>query len=482
MQVSFYNFNKRINSTARPTGSGTAIDCIIKDGSSQLAPTIRIKWSSGAAPVYNYAYISAFGGRYYFVADWTFEDRQWTAKLSVDVLATYKTNIGSLSKYVIRSASQSDVHVLDNYYPATGEALNYVKQANFGWAQYGSAGGAVVCTVVGQNDVPAGNYVAQAQIAVADVQLLINNLLNKISSEINIQDTPQGFGIFDLCAELIKIPSRMTDNLMKYVPDIMWFPFTNSNVSTPSNNLKAGIHEVLATNKYKWITNPVLTFTQTIDTSAFPGTDPDWEWSAPYASYILHFMPFGDIPIDSFDILRASSLSLQVKVDTVSGIAVLIVSTYAQELGTRVLTTRSAQLGIKLPYGGSSIDFAGMMGGAASAAVSAVNYFTGAEGATAAGLIGSVASAANLSNPSAYSSGATGSGASITGIASLYCRKLAHVPTDNAELGSPLCRTVTVNTLSGYVKLQDGDITSLTATDSELMQVKSYLEGGFFYE
>lgn len=483
MQVIFYNFNKKINSTARPTLSGKTIDCIIKDGSSQLSPTIRIKWSSGAAPVYNYAYIAAFGGRYYFVADWTFEDRQWTARLSVDVLATYKTNIGSLSKYVLRSASQSDDHVLDNYYPATGEALNYVKQANFGWSHYGSAGGAVVCTVIGNNSVPAGNYVAQAQIAVADTQLLINNLLNKISSEINIQDTPQGYGIFDLCAELIKIPSRMSDNLIKYVPDIMWFPFTNANVSNPSDNLKAGIHEVLATNKYKWITNPVLTFTQYIDTSAFPGTnDPDWEWAAPYASYTLHFMPFGDIPLDSFDILRATRLKLDVKVDTISGIAVLIITMEAGEMGGRVLTTRSAQLGIKLPYGGSSLDYAGMMSGAATAAVSAVNYFTGAEGATAAGMIGSVANAANLSNPSAYSSGATGTGASITGVASLYCRKLAHVPTDNAELGSPLCKTVTVNTLSGYVKLQDGDITSLTATDSELARVKSYLEGGFFYE
>ncbi len=482
MQVKFYNFNKRINSTAQPSGSaGTTIDCIIKDGSSQLSPTISLKWSSGAAPVYNYAYISAFGGRYYFVSDWIFQDRQWTARLRVDVLATYKGNIGTLSKYVLRSASQSNNHVLDNYYPATGEALNYNAQANFGWAQYGSAGGAVVATVIGKNTVPSGNYVAQAQIAVADTQLLINNLLDKISSEINISDDPD-FGLFDLCAELIKIPSRMSDNLIKYVPDMMWFPFTNSNTATPADNLKAGIHEVLAANKYKWITNPIVTFSQDISTSSFPGSDPDWEWAAPYASYTLHFMPFGDIPLDSFDILRSSKLTLQVKVDTISGIAVLIVSAYSGELGSRVLTTRSAQLGIKLPYGGSSLDVAGMMGGAAAAAVSAVNYFTGAEGATAAGLVGSVANAANLSNPSAYSSGATGTGASITGIATLYCRKLAHVPIDNAENGSPLCQMVTISTLSGFVKVKDGNITSLTGTDAELDAVKSYLEGGFFYE
>lgn len=482
MNVIFYNFNKRINSTARPTGSGTTIACIIKEGSSQLAPTIRIKWSSGAAPVYNYAYISSFGGRYYFVSNWTYEDRQWTASLTVDVLATYKSNIGNLTKYIIRSASAHDDHVLDNYYPATGEALNYATQANFSWAKYGTSGGAVIATVIGKNAVPAGNYVAQAQMSVADTQLLINNLLDRISSEINIEETSDPFGLFDLCAELIKIPSRMTDSLIKYVPDIMWFPFTNPNVSAPAANLKAGIHDVLATSKYNWITNPVLTFTQYIDVTAYPGADADWEWSAPYASYILHFMPFGDIPIDSLDVLRANRLRLDVKVDTISGVAVLIVSQEVGELLGRVLTTRSAQLGIKLPYGSASIDVAGMVGGSAAAAFSAVNLATGAEGATAAGVIGAVANAANVSTPSAYASGATGSGATIDGIATLYCRKLAHVPINNNEDGRPLCQLRQISTLSGFTKVTDGDITSLTAFDSELMQVKSYLEGGFFYE
>lgn len=481
MNVIFYFFNKKENSTARPTDSGAAIDCIIKDGSAVVNPTLRLKWSGAAAPLYNYAYIAGFQ-RYYFTREWRYIDRQWEVDLVCDVLATYKTNIGGLTKYVLRSASQSDDHVLDNYYPATGEALNYSKQANFGWAQYGSTGGAVIATVIGQNSIPAGNYVAQAQMSVADTQLLINNLLNRISSEIDIHETSDPFGLFDLCAELIKIPSRMTDSLIKYVPDIMWFPFTNPNVATPSENLKAGIHEVLATSKYNWITNPVLTFTQYIDTSTFPGSDPDWEWAAPYASYTLHFMPFGDIPLDSFDILRSTRLKLDVKVDTISGIAVLIITMEAGELGGRVLTTRSAQLGIKLPYGGSSIDYAGMMSGAATAAISAVNYFTGAEGATAAGLIGSVANAASLSNPSAYSSGATGTGASITGIASLYCRKLAHVPIDNDENGKPLCKLVQIDTLSGFTKVADGNITSMTASYPELMEVKSYLEGGFFYE
>lgn len=480
MQITFYNFNKRYNSTIRIARPGTAFDCIIKEGSSLLTPTIRLKWSSGAAPDYNYAFISAFGNRYYFIEEWTFEDRQWTARMTVDVLATYRPTIRSLTKYVLRSASQSDDHVLDNYYPATGEALNYSKQANFGWAHYGSAGGAVIATVIGHNSIPAGNYVAQAQMSVADTQLLINNLLNRISSEIDIHETSDPFGLFDLCAELIKIPSRMTDSLIKYVPDIMWFPFTNPNVATPSENLKAGIHEVLATSKYNWITNPVLTFTQYIDTSTFPGSDPDWEWAAPYASYTLHFMPFGDIPLDSFDILRSTRLKLDVKVDTISGIAVLIITMEAGELGGRVLTTRSAQLGIKLPYGSASLDVAGMMSGAATAAISAVNYFTGAEGATAAGLIGSVANAASLSNPSAYSSGSTGTGASITGIATLYCRKLAHVPIDNVENGKPLCKLVSLNTVSGFTKVSDGTITSLTATGSEIMQIKSYLEGGYF--
>lgn len=477
MQVVFYTFSKRVNSTARPTG-GASYSCIIKSPSSVIAPQISLVWQgSGNPSAYNYAYIADFG-RYYWVRNWAYGDRKWMADLQVDVLASWKTQIGSASKYVLRSASDYNEHVLDNRYPATGVVGGQVKQANFNWQKYGTAGGNAVVTIIGQNTIPAGNYVGQAQMPVSNVQLLINNLLNRITSEINSAQDPS-FGLDDILRELFKIPSRMTDNLLKYVTNIMWFPFTFTTVAATAN-LKAGIHEVLTSAGYGWVSKPVEVLKRSIVTGDWTGLGDDWEYANPYTSYMLHFMPFGDIPIDSFDVLNSESIDLEVHVDAISGIAVLkIFANPGGEQLQRLLTTRSAQLGVKLPYGGSELNIAGMVQGAAGVASSAAAFIAGDVGAGA--IIGAVSNAAALSTPSGYASGASGTGASITGVASLWRRRFAHVALDVAENGRPLCETRTLNTLSGYIECRDGEIAA-PATAQELSEIESYLTGGFFYE
>ena len=90
-----------------------------KDNSTITHPVIDLAIVSGdpASLGYNYAYIAAYN-RYYFVTEWTYALGIWTCRLSVDVLASYKTAIGALSKYVTRSASQYDLDVQDSMYPA----------------------------------------------------------------------------------------------------------------------------------------------------------------------------------------------------------------------------------------------------------------------------------------------------------------------------------------------------------------------------
>jgi hypothetical protein len=52
---------------------------------------------------------------------------------------------------------------------------------------------------------------------------------------------------------------------------------------------------------------------------------------------------------------------------------------------------------------------------------------------------------------------------------------------DPALLGKPLCSKMLISRLSGFVAVENGDIDS-GATYNESNAVKSYLEGGFFYE
>lgn len=480
MQVSFYNFNKRINSTARPTGSGTAIDCIIKDGSSQLAPTIRIKWSSGAAPVYNYAYISAFGGRYYFVADWTFEDRQWTAKLSVDVLATYKTNIGSLSKYVLRSASAENAEALDSMYPSTADYYYNFKVGNFtNWGNYGvSNSGVYVITCVGDNDVTNATGVTQYQLTGGEVALLIKNAINAVSNEWNTVTVKSS--VEEAIKDLLLMPFRFFTDLSQYIRNIMWFPcsFVVNSAAT-SAQIRLGMYPV-TTGTYKPLMHPRQTEYYDIDLNGLiPATYKSWEALNPYGCYTLEAQPWGVIELGGMDIIRSDKLRVRHNTDAMSGLSRLDISAVRGNV-ERLLTTRTAQLGVAVPYGGTAPDYAGAIRGGAEIAASAAAFAAGDVGGGA--LAASITSAVAATTPTGYSAGTSGGGASIAPFHTLHARILHHVDTDPAELGYPLCEIRQIDTLSGYVKVQDGDITSLTATDSELVQVKSYLEGGFFYE
>ena len=99
MNVTFYTFSKRVNSTAQPV-SGTDYTVILKEPSSVISPRLDLIWSGTGSPTaFNYAYISDFG-RYYWVTNWEYHDRKWTCSLTVDELASWKTEIWSSGKYV----------------------------------------------------------------------------------------------------------------------------------------------------------------------------------------------------------------------------------------------------------------------------------------------------------------------------------------------------------------------------------------------
>ena len=483
MQVSFYNYNKRINSTARPIGSGTAIDCIIKDGSSQLAPTIRIKWSSGAAPVYNYAYISAFGGRYYFIADWTFEDRQWTAKLSVDVLATYKTNIGGLTKYVTRSASKKGAAIMETLYPAKSTYTQTRTNLGTGFTEFAN-GGTYVMTVINDRQISlsANQPPLLYQGPAAAVQQAIYNTTNAMEGAAeDMESVARESSIQVIISKLFYIPGRFFSNLGQFIRNVMWFPISFTTVEDAG--MYIGRYE--ATRAMYRISSPIWRSPAiNFDVRNYPPAGKDaWEYMAPYAAYTIEFQPFGIIPIPSEDVINADYIRLYVTVDALSGLGILqVVIDDGTPANTRTIATVTAQVGVSFPFGASTPDY----GAGIRAAASAMAVLS-SSGASAAQMTlateAAIGTAAQGLGENGFVTGSTSGGAaSISANCHFQARIYDHADIDPEEEGYPLCEMTQIDTLSGYVKVTDGDITSLTATDSELMQVKSYLEGGFFYE
>ena len=70
--------------------------------------------------LFNYCYVEDFG-RWYFIRNVTYELGTWQFDLEIDVLATYKTAIGSSTQYVLRSASEFDGDIIDSAYPTKAD-------------------------------------------------------------------------------------------------------------------------------------------------------------------------------------------------------------------------------------------------------------------------------------------------------------------------------------------------------------------------
>lgn len=474
MNVTFYTFSKRINSTAQPV-SGTDYTVILKEPSSVISPRLDLIWSGTGSPAaFNYAYIGDFG-RYYWVQNWEYHDRKWTASLSVDVLASWKTEIGAASKYVLRAASDYDVDVFDNFYPATGDESVDVVSVTTGWVTE-FASGYYICNVSGHNNNNQGLGVTLYQQTPAQADLLLRYAYDDIyavtSNNTQVSDVPTAL------EWLGETTIKMSVDLSKYINGFMWFPFYFDNPSQTAVNIKLGV--ISGPNQSQGI--PVVlgrrTFNYTLTLPAWTLGVPAWKACAPYCYYTLVLMPFGTIPLDGLALFTAGKCYVTVAVDAFTGVGILKVYAGADENG-QLLAVRSAQIGVPVQYGADAVDLGSVAGSVINGA-SAMAAGAGLAGGLAAAGSGVVSAAGSLI-PDAVSIGQTGNIAAIGSDVKLYVRRLMPTDEDIPEYGRPLCTTKTINSLSGFILCRDGDI-SAPATDGELRQIESYLTGGFFYD
>lgn len=125
MIVRFYkNFVKRYNSTKRPTGAYTELDCKMKAECSVKDPVLLI---DGIDLEVNYC---TFNGRYYFVEDITLNKNNiYEIKCTIDVLATYRPQISDYNAYVERSASKYDPYLSDDVLSISYDIINQDEQS-----------------------------------------------------------------------------------------------------------------------------------------------------------------------------------------------------------------------------------------------------------------------------------------------------------------------------------------------------------------
>lgn len=108
MEVTFYTFKKRVNSTKIVNVNGTNIPFRYKSASDMHNPTIEVsQWNN----TWNYARIDNI---YFFVSNVTHVyNNMWSVSLNIDLLATYREDILSTGAFIRRSSSNYDINIVD---------------------------------------------------------------------------------------------------------------------------------------------------------------------------------------------------------------------------------------------------------------------------------------------------------------------------------------------------------------------------------
>lgn len=463
--VNLYTFSKRVNSTKRPTGNGTAFDCILKDGCSVVYPEIQLQLSAGTSPAsYNYAYISSFG-RYYYISDWYFEDRLWTAKLKVDPMATYKSSIGAYSGYVVRSSAAFDGNIIDTYYPVKSQITEVVNGTSQdpGWSN-DISDGCFVVGIMGNNSSPNGGAVTYYVMSPSAMHSLTNWLL----------DTNNYTGVTDITADLLKC----IINPLQYIVSCMWFPFSTV-PGTNVSSIKIGWWDVSGVSALQ-INKPLVKKNLSFTIPKHPQSTVRGNFLnlEPFSSYILSAGPWGLIKLNNINLINDTTLSGFIYVDTYTGSGRLVLD--APFASGAIVEDHFAQIGVPIQLGQNTLNQGAVNGVASGALGVAGSAATG----NILGMIGAgldtIGSVAELSQSIPTVVGSNGSMAFNTAF-KLLGRFADVAPEDLSSRGRPLCQVKTMSSIAGYIVCADAD-PQIAGSDYEQSTIVSYMNSGFYYE
>lgn len=469
MTVTFYTLSKRKNSTKQPAITGTDYTGTLTTASGIVNPSIIMDWGN-TAPNCNYAYISEFG-RYYWINEITsIGGGLWRVDMSCDVLASFKSSIGNNTKYVLRSASNSDGYIVDMKYPTkSGYTVNDIPVST-GWSLLLSAGTYVVGIFTPGSSNTIGS-VAMYALDNADFQALRAAIAPNLYYN-NIVDQ-----------DLKNLAISIVDP-MQYIAFVKFYPFT-----LPGTML--GVDETV------YLGNIPVTSCAPLVSTVYEPSAIDFTLTAhplaasrgaymnaePFTQRFFSWYPTGMFHLPS-TLAHLSKLRVNYDIDLMSGIGELTITNgdqNANDTAIRYRTSFSAGMDIPIAQIVSNNPLKMISG-----AVSLVGSVTSAISGSVVGAVSAGASAivdfmqASVPEVQSAKPGA-GSVLADTNMTVLECFANV-VDDDNLEFGRPLCKAVSISTLSGFVQCADPEVYAVGATAPELEEIGAYMTGGFFYE
>ena len=502
MEIYLYSFFiKRENSTKQPPDDNLVYktEGTLKNPTSVINPVITVQYAvDNYFYRYNYAYLPDFH-RYYFIDDIVSDGYLWTISMHVDVLASYKDQIKNAALYMLRSSTRYNGLIADTYYPVTFNRKAYVTRLNTLWTFLTdnsgddidvTKGSFILGIVAKPSGTGKGSYGSIRYYALKQDQLL--NLVTALLDN-SIADNVNGFSANDATISL----QKGLLNPLSYIKSCMWLPVSYNNIpGTVQSSLNvwdwnlSGVSSKLLTTNTPYYETEQIGVTlhnhpQAITRGKYLNT-------APYTKISLLYPPFGLFEIDTTEMVDGSSLNIKLDLDYITGLGTLDIfadipdsSKTAGASSNLILLQRiKSQIGVSIQLSEVGYDYTNMaltlVGGGVEMIQAKFSQYLDSSISNSLSQIGS---AVNAMRTKASTIGSNGGFSELAGYVWLFEEYWLIANEDLAHIGRPLCEMVRLAEESnGYYLARSGEIEIRYATFPEMNQIKSYLEGGFYYE
>lgn len=446
--VQFSVSAKRKNSTFIPVMRDSA-ECTFKNGCSMLNPTLLLNIRTDTFPDYTFFKID---NRIYEITDIrTVRNDLFEIDGKVDVLATYKNEIGASMQYVSRTASASDPFIQDNLYPAKASVIvENTLLSDLGFTSTEGLGTYILGVL---SEESSGSAVTYYAIGPGRFPELMEKLFD-----------PTYLNATDISTEL----QKELVNPMQYIVSCYWVPFNAENMNFTTVKFgwwDSGVRAFLLSPSDR-IHSADQEFTLPVHPQNARGIFLN---DAPYTRHTLHCYTFGSIPINPAPFVTGQTGHIYIDVDLFTGIGQCRIECFGSRIFNQV-----SQIGVPIQLSQSTGNIIG----------SAIATFDAVSSAIAGNVLGvahGITSAVSNAMPQVQTQGANGSIVAYLQTPNIVSEFRQIADENNIQNGRPLCQTKTINTLSGYVLCENAEI-SLAATEQEKLEVLSYLNNGFFYE
>lgn len=459
MKITYWTgFSKRKNSTKQPT-SGTEIDVVLKDNCSILNPVFECV---GIPANVNYIYCADFG-RYYYVSGVAHDGPHIIIDCECDVLATYKSQIGSTSALVEFTSSSSDIKISDGRNKPTvtfeEKSSNLLDLGAWGF----TTSGCIVVSIAGADGIEY-YVVSDAEFEDLYTSIYAPTFINNVEN--------QFFGTQDC------------------ILGAMWLPYTPG-VGGATFIRVAG----QATSAQGFpIVSRLATIAENSYSVFFPSDDLGYGTNyldqEPFSTGTLYLPYVGVVPLDLGVVGKSKQIKLSVALDNYLGEIVYRIS---NESGDYV-ATYSGKCGVNIPISAQSFNATGAAGGIIStiggiastiAAVAAKNPALAMTSASNA-IGGAVAAAQSMSLHTQVNGSLSSAVATELGLKA-KATVITRTPTETnltafqTVLGMPYYKVATISSLAGYVQCFNASV-NCAGYPEEKDRINGYVNGGFYYE